>query len=235
MSVLESGSNHSSCYRGNLKVFGMSIGKDDKEYDMSFSTGGLFRLESGKLAALYQQFRDWQDVRGHAMAHNVLQTRIQSTAKRLLWEVISRLQTLNVAELDLLTDAKTDEKSLFLWIAVCRRYRFIAEFALEVMREKMNSGTPLLNEDFDAYFSHKSEWNERLEAIRPTTRMKLRQVLFRMLHEAEFLDTMNQVVSVLPSQRLVTVLYHEHRNDLLFLPILESDLIRIRDEFRSQQ
>jgi hypothetical protein len=103
------------------------------------------------------------------------------------------------------------------------------------MREKLEFGTPLLNEDFDAFFLQKAEWNDDLDAIRPTTRKKLRQVLFKMLHEAEFLDTMSRVIPMLPSQRLVTILHQEQWSDLLFLPVLESDLKRIHDELRSQQ
>ena len=109
--------------------------RNDK-YCMSFTTGGLFHHESVNLTVLYLDSKDWNAVRAEVIAENLLQTRTLSTLKRVCREVISRLKTLDAGELDLLVASNPREQGYLLWLAVCRRYGFIAEFAVEVMRER---------------------------------------------------------------------------------------------------
>ena len=105
-------------------------------YIMSFSTGGLFHHESVKLAALYLDLGDWSSVRDKVIAENLLQTRTLNTLKRVCREVVSRLRTLSSCELEFLIDGSHQEQAYLLWLAICRRYRFIADFAIEVLRER---------------------------------------------------------------------------------------------------
>jgi len=96
-------------------------------YSMSFITGSLFRHESVKLAALYIDLGDWNSVRDKVIAENLLQTRTLNTLKRVCLEVISRLRTLSPGELECLVEGSHQEQAYLLWLAVCRRYRFIAD------------------------------------------------------------------------------------------------------------
>jgi hypothetical protein len=149
---------------------------------MSFITGSLFRHESVKLAALYIDLGDWNSVRDKVIAENLLQTRTLNTLKRVCLEVISRLRTLSPGELECLVEGSHQEQAYLLWLAVCRRYRFIADFAVEVLRERyITLKGDLTLDDFDSFFNRKSEWHLELDEITPSTRGKLRQVLFKML------------------------------------------------------
>ncbi len=53
-------------------------------------------------------------------------------------EIVSRLQTLNDEELRFLVGADNREQGYMLWIAACRRYTFIGEFAVEVLRSAIS-------------------------------------------------------------------------------------------------
>ena len=68
---------------------------DNNRYSMSFTTGGLFHLESVKLAALYLGLGDWSEVREKVISKNLLQYRTLNTLKRVCREVISRLKALD--------------------------------------------------------------------------------------------------------------------------------------------
>ena len=105
-------------------------------YSMSFTTGTLLHRESVKLAAEYDKRADWNHVRDHAIAENLLQARTLNTLKRVCREVISRLKTLCPSELDFLLDASPQDQGYLLWLAFCRRYRFVGDFAVEVLRER---------------------------------------------------------------------------------------------------
>ena len=192
---------------------------------MSFTTGGLFYGESVMLAKLYLQHGDWKIVRQKVMVGNLLQARTRSTSNRVVNEVISRLKTLNTEELKLFVEVSYQEQRQILWFAVCRRYRFISEFAVEVIRERfITLKTELNHEDFDAFFNRKSEWHEELDQLQPTTRTKLRQVLFKILREVNFLSVDNTINRVILSPVLLHFIRNGSQQDALCFPSFESTL-----------
>jgi hypothetical protein len=197
----------------------------NERYSMSFTTGSLFHRESVKLAELYLDLGDWNSVRNKVIAENLLQARALNTLKRVCREVISRLKTLNTAELEFLIDGNPQEQGYLLWLAVCRRYRFIADFAVEVLRERyITLKTDLSFDDFDSFFNQKSEWHAELDEIRPTTRSKLRWVLFKILRQTDLLTVNNIIKGAMLSPRLLDVIPKVSRRDVLYFPVFESDL-----------
>ena len=194
-------------------------------YLMSFTTGGLFHRESVQLAALYRDFGDWQAVQDRVIAENILQTRTVSTLKRVYREIASRLKTLSPTELAFLLEGSHQEQAYLLWLAVCRRYSFIADFAVEVLRERyITLKNDVTHDDFDAFFNHKSEWHPELDTISQATRSKLRQVLFRILREADLVTANNMINAAMLSPRLLDTILQGNRRDLLYFPAVESDL-----------
>jgi len=194
-------------------------------YSMSFTTGGLFHHESVTLAALYLDLGDWNAVRDKVIGENLLQARTLNTRKRVGSEVVSRLRTLNQSELEFLVAASHQEQAYLLWLAVCRRYRFIADFAVEVLRERyITLKADLTNADFDAFFNRKSEWHSQLDAITPKTRSKLRQVLFKILREADLLATNNMINAAMLSPGLLELIRRGSHSDVSYFPIFASEL-----------
>lgn len=197
-------------------------------YSMSFTTGSLFHRESVKLASLYLNLGDWNSVHEKVIAENLLQTRTLNTLKRVGSEVISRLKTLSPDELEFLVAGSHQEQAWLLWLAVCRRYRFIADFAVEVLRERcITLKNDLTCEDFDSFFNQKSEWHLELDEITPATRGKLRQVLFKMLREADLLTANNMIHAAMLSPGLLELIRQGRPKDVLYLPVFESDLKRM--------
>lgn len=194
-------------------------------YNMSFSTGGLFLAESVRVAELFQRLGDWAWVREKVLSENLLQTRTVSSATRICREVIHRLKTLEPAELDLLVHGAPKDRGYLLWVAVCRHHRFVAEFAAEVLRRRfVGLGNELHYEDFDSFFFEKSSVHPELETIRPVTRKKLRQVLFKMLREADLLSAGNIIRAAIFTPRFREALSPERPDDLFVFPWLESPM-----------
>lgn len=196
----------------------------DNRYSMSFTTGGLFHRESVNLTKLYLDLGDWNSVRNKVIEENLLQARTLNTLKRVCREVVSRLKRLSTGELEFLNQGDRQEQGYLLWLAVCRRYRFIADFAVEVLRERFLSlKTDITHEDFDAFFNRKSEWHLELEQIAPATRRKLRQVLFRILREANLLTADNMIHAAMLSPGLLELIRQGDSKDVLCFPIFEFD------------
>ncbi|WP_427551201.1 DUF1819 family protein [Methylomonas sp. MS20] len=193
-----------------------------ERYCMSFTTGGLFHHESVKIASLYLEFRDWEVTRDEVIRENVLQARALNTSKRVCREVISRLKTLSLNELSFLVKADRQNQAYLLWVAICRRYQFIADFAVEVIRERFLSLKADLNPiEFDTFYNRKSEWHQELDKIQPSTRGKLRQVLFKMLKEANLLTEKQVINAAMLSPELKALISQSTGQECMVLPTLE--------------
>src|SRR5690554_3184855 len=98
-------------------------------YALSFTSGGLLVREADLLAAVYLRERDWGSVRQVVMERNLLQARTTSSSVRVTRETIQRLSVLDDVELELLADSSLTERCHLMWVAACRRYELIGDFA----------------------------------------------------------------------------------------------------------
>ena len=194
-------------------------------YLMSFTTGGLFYAESLLLLDLYSG--NWDDVFNQALEQNTLQTRVVSTAKRVLREIIGRLRMLTEEELELLQQGSASEQKYLLWLSVCRRYIFIHEFASEVIRERyLTLKHDLPNEEFEVFYNAKEQWHEELEKLAESTRNKLRTVLYRILREADIIDTNKLILPAILTDEFISAIAKQDTNNLMIFPISDIDLQR---------
>ena len=178
----------------------------------------------------YQRLQDWREVQRIAVEDNLIQSRTASSAKRRVREILGRLALLSSPQLKLLESGSVAEQQYLLWIAVCKQYSFIHDFAVEVLREKFLRMDLLLSADEYLYFfDSKAEWHEKLEKLKPSTCKKLQQVLFKMMREAEIISTENMIIPALPTGGLVKVFAKENLNWLRVLPVAEIDINRWRD------
>ncbi len=178
------------------------------------------------MAALYQEKHDWGLVREHVIATNLLQTRKLNSSKRICREIISRLKKLTANELDILVSGNTHDQGHVLWLALCRRYKFIGDFAVEVLRERyLTLKYDLQIVDFDVFFNQKSDWHSELNEIKPTTKQRVRQLLFKMLKEAGLLSADNRINPAILNPVLINSVYaSSNRQDLMFFPAAEANI-----------
>jgi len=199
--------------------------KNPKSYSMSFTTGGLFLREAARAAELFKQFQDWKNVRAAILDENLLQLRTKSSGMRVSRELCDRLSHLGDEELEILRDGNTAERSAILWVAVCRQYRFVHEFASEVVRGKfLTYQRDLSHADFDACFNAKAAWHAELDDITKSTQAKLRQVLFRIMHEAGLLSSENVIQPMSLSSGVARAVFRKAAEDLSVFPLAEADL-----------
>lgn len=198
----------------------MAISTDAQgRYALSFTSGGLLVREADVVTSVYLRERDWGTVRQIAMEGNLLQARTASSSVRVTRETIQRLSVMGDAELELLADSSLTERSHLMWVAACRRYELIGDFAEEVLRERFLLLTPTLGvDDFDRFVTGKSLWHPELDELKPSTRTKLRQNIFRMLHEAGLCSEDGDIVPAVLSERVHDALAARTPSDVRFLP-----------------
>jgi len=202
-------------------------GRTDELYLLAFTTGGLFRREAPLVATLYLALGDWNATRHQILSDNLLQVRTAAAGRRLSRELIARLALLDRAELEALNAANPRDLGYLLWAAACRRYAFIRDFAVEVLREfHLTRRRHLALADFDAFRGAKSLGHPELEAVTASTRRKLRQNLFRMMREADLLDDQGQIQPALLSPSLARLLARPGPASLLIFPASDLEIQR---------
>ena len=196
-----------------------------QKYHLSFSAGALFYSESLLAAQLFQNLGDWKSVRSKLIAENRLQARTPNTAKRIAQEIILRLKLLTNKQLELLLRGSPSEQKHLLWVAACKRYDFVQDFASEVVREKfLAMKYDLLPNEYDIFFHSKSETHPEMLSIATSTRKKLGQVRFKMLREAGLISEENVIQPALLTQELADVLIEDNPRWLMVFPVSDPDI-----------
>ncbi|WP_426039695.1 DUF1819 family protein [Brevundimonas sp. DC300-4] len=190
---------------------------------MSFAVGGLHLNESVEIARLHVPSESWEITLHRALEAGIASLPKAESRRRMLRETVVRVSTLSAEEIDYLVhDADRSEQQALLWLATCRAYRFVREFATEVLRERyLSRRFDLPLESFDILFAAKAEWDERLAGITPATRTKLRQILFRIMREANVVTEDRKIVSTFISLRLRSMIGHHNQHDLMIFPGLQ--------------
>jgi len=188
-------------------------------YTLSFTVGGLFLFEGIELARLRVSCASWEDVRRSAPDGVFVAKGGASSVKRIRNEVIGRLSTLEPDEIGHLAAAGMTDARALMWVAACRKYRILADFAHEVLDERLRTYQPEIRMmDFEQLLDAKAVNAEEIAGLAPSTRARLRSGAFRMLREAELLDAENRVRSLPLSEALHDLLARDRRAGLDLIP-----------------
>lgn len=203
----------------------MSSQESQNQYRMSFTTGGLFYNESLRIVEEYLSTNDWDFTRQAVIEKNLIQSRTESSVRRRVLEIFSRLELLSKQQVALLVNGSRSEQQYLLWLAICKRYSFIHEFAVEIVREKFLRLDLLLTlEEYDRFFSAKASWHVELDKLTSSTYVRLRQVLFKMLREAEIIEKTGMIIPALFTQELVAAIATEDPQLLCIFPLSDMDI-----------
>lgn len=195
------------------------LSPDNRPYLMSFGTGGLFINESVAVARLHEPDEDWDATALTARQKGAFPVRKASSAQRTIREIVNRLKSLTSEELAVLIDGQRSEQTALLWLAACRAYRFIGEFAVEVLNEQFLSlRTHLSYDDFNTFLAAKEEWSPKLAGLSTSTKAKLRAVLFRLMREAEILSPDDRILGAMLSPRVLAGIRAHSPDELRFFP-----------------
>lgn len=171
--------------------------------------------------------RDWSQTRDQVRNENLLQVRTAAAALRISKELIARLELLETDELEELVNGSARDRGYLLWVAVCRRYAIIHDFAVEVLREHhLLLRRQLSFADYDAFYNAKALWHTELDEIATSTQHKLRQNLFRMLRDADLISDQQHIQAAMLSPRLAQLLARRGRDELLVFPATDNEIQR---------
>ena len=192
-------------------------------YVLSFTVGGLFFYEGLAMARLRVSGLEWDEAKKQTPRQVLVGSTDAQTAERSAQryrnEIVGRLRELTDEEIAFFVNAgKTDARAL-MWVATCRRYRILAEFARDVLDEAARIHHPTIHfGDFNAFLADKAIVADEVDRITKSTRNKLRCTAFKMMDEAGILDRDNKVIQPFISLELRDLLRRNRRAGLQVIP-----------------
>ena len=158
------------------------------KYILSFTAASLRLNEMIKVAkaAYDNNSTDLQVVKESGVVFSSVKTR---TSDREFREVRKRLEKLTPEQISILINADLISQKQIAFLAACKRYGFIRDFTIEVIRDKVLVFDFKLNEsDFNSFINSKILLHPELEAFSESTRKKAKQVMYRILEQAGIIN-----------------------------------------------
>lgn len=174
-------------------------------YSLSFTTGTLMLTETLLLTEHYLALGSWQKVREQVKQSNLLQGKTMKSTSTLASEIISRVRLLSDDQLRYLVQAQEKDQCYVVWLALCRRYQFIADFTVEVMGSALQTPEKTVTRpDYQAFFDQRAAFYPRLQTLSESTKKTVASFIFRMAEQAGLVDRSGKLLPIilLPGNRL---------------------------------
>jgi len=158
------------------------------KYILSFTAASLRLNEMVKVAtaALDNAGGDLAMVKESGVVFSSVKTR---TSDREFREVRKRLETLTTDQTAILIRGDLISQKQIAFLSVCKRYTFIQDFAVDVIRDKVLVFDYQLNEsDYKSFINSKLSLHTELEEFSESTLKKAKQVMFRILEQAGIIN-----------------------------------------------
>lgn len=176
--------------------------------------------ETLAIAEAYRPGETWACAREYLLVQGASSLPKLASQTRALREAYDRIGHLSDTErYFLLEKADRAEQQVMMWLAICRTYRFVREFAVEVINERYQSWRLDLGQEvFDRFLVEKSEIDPGLAALSASTCAKLRQVLFRILREVGLISVEGRIQPIWLSVRMKRLIEEGNPADLQVFP-----------------
>jgi hypothetical protein len=162
----------------------------NQDYSLSFTAASLMVHETEQIVQLFSEHQDWKIVQELVIDENILQKGTVSTRKREFAEIKKRLLNINSTHIDYIFTCTRDELKLYCLYLCSKTYKLIFEFIIEVLREKyLTFDYSILDSDYARFIEAKRANSAKLQKITEKTEYKIKQVIFKILEQANLIDS----------------------------------------------
>lgn len=185
-------------------------------YNLAFTAGALLFNESQIFIQAIDYTEDYLN-NEFSVDSDVLVTNAESSRKRIKSELDKRLKNLDIDYLNKFSLFTEQDQKVILFLAICKTYTIITEFALEVVYNKWkNFDNELSTYDFKYFLSSKLS-EEQLNSISAHSLYKLSQVAVKMFKDVGIFKD-NKLSTVQVSDDLIALM--NNKGDTWFLPCI---------------
>lgn len=155
------------------------------EYSATLTGASFLFFEFKQVVSLKVQGLNEQEIREKVLSENLFQYQVRASLKRSIPSVIRRTSTLDNTLCQLVLENSLESGKIINLYAIMKTDRLFYEFMNEVIREKLESNTYLLEKkDLNLYFNSKAEQDEGVAGWTEQTVTKLKNVIQRILLES---------------------------------------------------
>ncbi len=155
-------------------------------------------------------------------ADNLLQKKTLATAKRQSRLIRNRLEMLDESGLRLINTGSQEVVMQMLLVAAVKHSQLLSDFIDTVYNESIKSlENNLLRNKYDALLEECGKRDQTVNAWSDSTKLKLYQVLLRILAEAKFIESTRTLRLTPQSLHPEVAQYLRSQNDLRILSLLE--------------
>jgi len=167
----------------------MIVITENKTYNSTIVSGSLLMDESRKIADLLLRNADSNQWYQSIVIENILQKRSPVTAKKQARLIKNRLILMDKALWTLVRDGSSQVTSQALLSTAIKHSRLISDFMNTVLRQHWQTFTKKIDlKDWNLYLEQCAQINPEVDTWKATTRSKLKQIVFRILAEAKYIE-----------------------------------------------
>ncbi|SLM30313.1 conserved hypothetical protein [Desulfamplus magnetovallimortis] len=160
-----------------------------KIYSGEIVAGALLVEESRKIARLLIDDVDTQEWRQAIVIDNILQKRSPEAARRQARLIKARLSLMTKDLWKMIVEGSSETASQALLSASIKHSRLVGDFMDTILRQHWLTFTKqITTADWKDYLDECAQIEPHVESWKPSTRSKLKQIVFRMLSEAGYID-----------------------------------------------
>lgn len=158
-------------------------------YHAEIVAGSLLVSESRTIAEMLLRGVSEDDWKHAITIDNVLQKKSAATAKRQAQLIRKRLVLLAPAYWQLVAHGNRDTATQTLMAAAIKHSRLLGDFLLQIVKPKIRAfNYQLTQRDWVLFIEQCAQIDSQVRRWAPATVAKLREVIFRIMAEARYLD-----------------------------------------------
>ena len=159
-------------------------------YNAEISAGSLLPLESKRVAALLLTTPDEAAWRHAIEVDNILQKKTPASARRQATLIRKRLTTLDAKAWEMLVEREHEVVTQLLLAAAVKHSRLLGDFMLRVYADRQRRLEPTLAPiDWQDFLAECAHHDAAVAVWSDSTKVKLFQVIVRILAEAKYLES----------------------------------------------
>lgn len=137
------------------------------------------------MAEVYSELKDWNEVKSKVVEENLLKKNAIKSRREICREISSRLMLLPEDLLESLCCAPSSESKLILLLAICKCYRYITDFILEVLRNKvLLFDYRLTYFDYERFFESKYDTHPEMEKLTERSHLNVKSMTLAILNQS---------------------------------------------------
>lgn len=163
--------------------------KSELKYSASLTSDAFLYYELKQVLKLKIDGFSDKEIRDKVMNENIFQYKSKESSKRLISSIFTRIKVIDDTLIKMLLEEPMDTGKIINLYTIMKTSRLFYDFMNEVVREKLEFNYDVLEKkDINIFFTGKAEQDEIVAGWSETTKRKLKQVILKILSEANILD-----------------------------------------------